>query len=93
MKSRNLEIYNVSIDANEETAFSLPDDTVFLELKTRAGTAFKFAFTESETASNFITVPANQSWYSTEKLSFPKNFIFYFLCASNETIEIIVLRK
>lgn len=92
MSARDLEIHNVAVEAGQEESFVVPDGTVFLEMKTRAGTAFKFAFAEGETASNFVTVPANQSWYTSNKLVFPTETTFYFLCASNETVEILLLR-
>ena len=83
---KNPKIYNLLVTANVETAQALTEGTKQLIVKPRTPAEMKVAFVSGETASNYITVPANTALVQ-DGLSFSGTI--YVKANKSVTIEIL----
>ena len=90
LTGREPKIYNVSVPlANTEVSQALSDTTKKFTIKLRAGVgSLKFAFTATESASNYITVPPGCSYTDTD-LQLSSKTIYFQSTRPTGVVEII----
>lgn len=80
-------IYNVSVLAATEVSQALPANTTKFLIRSRECGDIQFAYEATETATNFLTIPAGASF---EDDSFYKDSrTIYFQSSKADTIEIV----
>jgi len=92
MAIRDLRTYNVALVAGTEKTWSPPDGAASVEIAMDTLADVRLAFTVGGTANGQTYFVFNPDWWTepSKELDLSSNFVFYFRCAVNNTLRIIV---
>jgi hypothetical protein len=92
MAIRSLQTYSVALTAGVEATWSPPDGAASIEIAMDTVADVRMAFSSGGTANGQPYFVFNPDWWTepSKELDLSTNHVFYFRCAVNNTLRIVV---